>query len=71
MSRVFLQEEGNFEFRHRQRQISLHSASIIFLHHAIDAFFALKVKHESQIRSYLYRSYIYNENNLNTQPRLP
>ena len=51
MSRVFLQEEVNFEFRHRQRQISLHSASIIFLHHAINAFFALKVKHESQIRS--------------------
>ena len=65
MSRVFLQEEVNFEFA-IVNAISSHSASIIFLNHAINAFFALKVKHESQ-----FRSYVYNEDNLFTQPRLP
>ena len=61
----FLQEEVNFEFA-IVNATSSHSASIIFLNHAINTFFALKVKHESQ-----FRSYVYNEDNLFTQPRLP
>ena len=65
MSHVFLQEEVNFEFA-IVNAISSHSASIIFLNHAINTFFAFKVKHESQ-----FRSYVYNEDNLITQPRLP
>ena len=64
MSRVFLQEEVNFEFA-IVNAISSHRASIIFLNHAMNAFFALKVKHESQIRSY-----VYNEDNLITSVTL-
>lgn len=41
MSRFFLQEEVNFEFA-IVNAISSHSASIIFLNHAINVFFALK-----------------------------